>query len=140
MEPQIPVSQAMSLLRRQRHSLLNHLQVVSGWLQLGQPDRARRYLDVLAQRLEAESEALRAAPPALGLAMLELNLRAETYGATIEWRWQASPELADPGALSRAVEEALEAVARLSEGARRLVVDLGPEGVAVHTPSGGNEG
>ena len=137
-------SEALVLLRRQRHSLINHLQVVSGWLQLDRPERARQYLEAVAARIAAEADATRQFPPALALVALVLSLDAETYGVAIEWDTTAQPVSPIEGealaALQAQVTAAVAAACDLPEGARRVQVRLGTGGFAVHTPSDQGEG
>lgn len=82
----IPESEALAWLRMQRHSFLNHLQVIGGWLQLKQADRAAAYVAKVADTMAAEREALAAVPPALSVALLTVFLHAELHGvnATIQ--------------------------------------------------------
>jgi hypothetical protein len=135
--------EALALLRRQRHSLINHLQVVSGWLQLDRADRARQYLEAVAARIATEADSTRQFPPALALVALALSLDAETYG--VEIIWQASEPLAALdasllSALEAQVSAAVQAASAAPEAARRIQVRLGPGGIAVHTPSDKGEG
>lgn len=74
-----------ALLRGQRHSFLNHLQVISGWLQLGNIPRAQQYLISVAARLEAQGTIGRAEPPELALVLLQVAHVAETYNVGLEW-------------------------------------------------------
>ncbi|HYG59558.1 MAG TPA: Spo0B domain-containing protein [Symbiobacteriaceae bacterium] len=130
MDDQLSAKRAMNLVRRQRHSFLNHLQVISGWLQLGQPERARRYLDTIAGRMSAESEVIRRAPAALGHLMLELGLVAETHGVELEWRLSEAPAC-DLENIRQAVMQALPASTAPPEAAR-LVVLVTAGGASVH--------
>lgn len=123
---------SLQLLRRQRHSFLNHLQVISGWLQLEKPERARQYLENVAARMTGESDVLRQASPGLALLMLELGLEAETHGAHLDWRMAGpGPVLADEqlDCLREAVLAALQTVA---PGAG-LAIDLTVDGFSVHS-------
>lgn len=137
-----PVAQAVSLLRSQRHSIMNHLQVVSGWLQLQRPDRAAQYIDMLAARLAADAEVLRQVPPETGLLVLDFALEAETYGVTLDWQVHSpisAPDAAAP--LKAELSAALKAAATAPEPRRRISVTLGPEStVTVHTPTSAGEG
>ncbi len=75
----------LDLLRFQRHSFLNHLQVISGWIQLGKLDRARDYLQEVATRLEAQGELSLVQPPDLVLVLLQVAHLAETYDVEVLW-------------------------------------------------------
>ncbi|MDB4896799.1 MAG: Signal transduction histidine kinase regulating citrate/malate metabolism [Firmicutes bacterium] len=135
--------EALELLRRQRHSLINHLQVVSGWLQLDRADRARQYLESVAARIAVEADSTRQFPPALALVALALSLDAETYGVAISWQ-ASEPVAALEGsqlvALEAQVSAAVQAASSAPEGARKVEVRIGPGGIAVHTPSDKGEG
>lgn len=135
--------EALALLRRQRHSLINHLQVVSGWLQLDRADRARAYLEAVAARIAAEADSTRQFPPALALVALALALDAETYGVEICWQASAPVAALDGSRLAAfeaQVSAAVQAASALPVGARRVEVRLGPDGFAVHTPSDKGKG
>jgi hypothetical protein len=143
---QVTAGQALEMLRRQRHSFLNQLQVISGWLQLGSPERALRYLEQVAGRMAHESEVLRQVPPTVGLAVLQLGLEAEVHGIQLQWQvdgWDGEPARVD--ALVERVRAVIRALA--TEGAegqrpeeKRIMIRLGPEGLTVHTPPAAGEG
>lgn len=139
METDLSVARAMALLRRQRHSFLNHLQVISGWLQLERPERARQYLDTIAAELATQTEVIRQLPAAAGIMVMELEQEAESYGVRIHWQ-VAEPLAADPvadwliGSRSEVIA-ALAAAATLGEGERHLVVTISAHGLVVHTPT-----
>ena len=138
MEEKVSAARAMHLVRRQRHSFLNHLQVISGWLQLDRPDRARQYLETIAAHMSAESQALKQATAPLGLLMLELDLEAETHGVHLEWRVGGAAEsLTDSAAadLHQAVLAGLKTSSMQVSDDRRITVHLTADGFAVHTPS-----
>lgn len=144
MEREVPASVAIDLIRRQRHSFLNHLQVISGWLQLNRPEKSRQYLEQVVSRMAGESEPLKALPPELGLVSLELSLEAETYGVRLDW---VVPGGFEPGAtpspqeIRAQVSGAIRSAATLAEAERHLTISLAPEGVvSVHTPSDKGEG
>ncbi|MFZ5816381.1 MAG: Spo0B domain-containing protein [Bacillota bacterium] len=130
----------LELLRAQRHSFLNHLQVISGWLQLERSDRAAQYIRRVAAQLEAEGQVLRRVDSVeAGLFILEVSLLAEPYGVALEWRLTGG---GNPGGLDEArprIVQALEEAARLPEPQRRLMIHLG-ESVTVHRPLATGEG
>ncbi|HYF91395.1 MAG TPA: Spo0B domain-containing protein [Symbiobacteriaceae bacterium] len=138
MSDEISVTQALNLLRRQRHSFLNHLQVIYGWLQLDRPERARAYLDAVASGMAAESDALRQAAAPLGLLMLELGLEAETHGLRLEWRLSGANAALPDAQQAELRRQVQAAMAQAAAGA--VVVDLSADGFSVHTPSGKGEG
>lgn len=141
MERVNPVEQSLAVLQRQRHSFLNHLQVISGWLQLGQPERARTYLDRLAERLTGDGQAVRSLPPEYGLLVADLNLEAETHGVLVQWQvCGIAQEHPDPAPLRAKVVAALEAASLQPEPRRQLRVCIGPEGFSIHTAPEAGEG
>jgi hypothetical protein len=85
-EGNVPADWTLALVRGQRHNLLNHLQVVSGWLQLKQPDRAMEQLTQLIGRLTTEMEATRGVAPEVAVHMLNVMLDAELNGVTLRWQ------------------------------------------------------
>lgn len=140
METRIPAEQAMALLRGQRHSFLNHLQVISGWLQLDRPERARHYLEMVAARVSAEADLMRSLPPSMAVWVVHLLLEAETNGVQLEW------QLSD---LSRPIHEEwwrwlgdeVKAAALWPEEHRKFVVTQGADGsLMIHTPARQGEG
>lgn len=104
------------ILRNQRHSFMNHLQVISGWLQLNKPERAYEYLDQVAARIEAEGNILRLGSPSVALSVLSTSALAESHGVRIEHHLQGA-ERADDPALLENLGDLLAAV--LPEVARR---------------------
>jgi hypothetical protein len=129
-------TQAMMLLRKQRHSFMNHLQVISGWLQLERPERAREYLEAVALRLTADADATSNFPPGLGLVAAGLALEAETYGVLLDWCSVGSAAALGHFALEALrtrVLEALQAASLQPESARRVEVRFSPDGYSVHT-------
>lgn len=141
MERVSPTDQSLALLQRQRHSFLNHLQVISGWLQLGQPDRARTYLDRLAERLAGDGQAVRSLSAEYGLLIADLNLEAEAHGVLVEWQvCGTAPEHTDPAPTRAKVIAALEAASLQPESRRQIRVCIGPTGFSIHTAPEAGEG
>lgn len=139
MSRQITGAEALHLLRRQRHSFLNHLQVISGWLQLGRSERAQQYLETVAARMTGESDVLRQAPAAMSLLVLELGLEAETHGVQLDWQLGGGP--APVVADEQLADLRQQVLGQLSAGTEgRLVIRLAEGGFSVHTPSGKGEG
>lgn len=73
------------LMRRQRHRFYNHMQVISGWLELNRPDRASDYLDQLMRQSQAMSSWLRSAPAWAQAAAWYLDAMAEASGIVLIW-------------------------------------------------------
>ncbi len=76
--------QAVSLLRNRRHAYLNHLQVISGWLQLGNLDRAIASLEQALEGMERENRFIRAADPSLVALILAKEEKARSRGLELE--------------------------------------------------------
>ena len=77
--------QMVELLRRVRHDFANHLQVIGGYLELGQPERVKGYLrtvmeDIGAERIVFESQSGQAA-----LYFYEQILMAYDMGITLRY-------------------------------------------------------
>lgn len=131
---------ALALARGQRHSFMNHLQVISGWLQLGKAERATEYIARMAARMEAESQVLqRIEHPEVGLFVVAAGLDAEPYGASLEWRLTGPVDLAGLDPARDLIQAELQRAARQPEGQRRLIITLGTP-ITVHTPSVQGEG
>ncbi len=84
-------TEVLALAAAYRHALLNHLQVLSGWLQLGQPQRAADHLDMLIDVTLGETRLVRAARPHAAEVLLLRRGFAEAHG--IEVRFEAGEEL-----------------------------------------------
>ncbi|MHB0884987.1 MAG: Spo0B domain-containing protein [Bacillota bacterium] len=76
-------SRSVALLRSRRHAFLNHLQVISGWLQLGNVDRATSYIDRVLRDMEPEGRFIRAADPALVAFLLAKAEQARSRGVDL---------------------------------------------------------
>jgi hypothetical protein len=144
MELQLTAAEAARLLRRQRHSFLNHLQVISGWLQLDKPERAKRYVEEVARHAAAEGELLGQLSPELALLVAALLLEAETYGVEIIWQAEPGGYAIDAAVLAKlqgAAAAAFQALAALPENERRLCIGFGPGNQFwVHRPEAPSEG
>lgn len=78
-------AELVEALRHQRHRFQNHLQVISGWLQLGKPERASAYLATLRQSREQESQLYALADWRLLARLLEKHALAEANGVPLTW-------------------------------------------------------
>ncbi|MGI6487393.1 MAG: Spo0B domain-containing protein [Syntrophothermaceae bacterium] len=76
----------IQLLRRQRHEFLNRIQVVSGYLQLGYPARAGKYLQELAADMELDRELLVGFAPEVSLLLFAHRLQGREIGILIKFR------------------------------------------------------
>ena len=73
------------LLRRVRHDYGNHLQVISGYLQMGMMDRVKDYVDEVARELMEERTVFQAAEPEAALYFYEQILAARDMGIIIRY-------------------------------------------------------
>lgn len=139
-----PAQEALEMLRNQRHSFLNQLQVIAGWLQMGRPERAHQFVGQLTARFAAEGAVLRQVSEPLGLMVIAINLEAESFGVQVEWQVAGEPDPPDEEAASRRraeVAAALKAASRLPEPSRRIAILLGPgDSFQVHTPGSAGAG
>lgn len=78
-------AQAVEIIRRYRHRYANHLQVISGWLQLGQYERADKYL--MDHALASVHPGIfRGLPLRWTYQMIALDAYAESLGNMILWQ------------------------------------------------------
>lgn len=95
--------QMVDLLRRVRHDFANHLQVIGGYLELGQPERVKQYLrkvmeDIGAERIVFENQSGQAA-----LYFYEQILMAYDMGITLCYEdidvgdWEILKASGEPG-------------------------------------------
>lgn len=70
----------LALAASYRHAIMNHLQVVLGWLQLGQPEKAERYIRILEKGLLGETRLVRSALPEVAATLILRRGRAEGCG------------------------------------------------------------
>lgn len=75
----------VDMLGRQRHRLYNHLQVLSGWLELGRPDRAQIYLQSLMGDSAAVGDWIRQLPAWIQLLCWYIDSLAEARGIPLRW-------------------------------------------------------
>lgn len=136
--------QALGLIRSMRHSFMNHLQVISGWIQLNRPERAMEYLDSISAKMAGESEAIRSLSPGMAMALLEVAMEAESYDIGVEFRVSQpvglyGDERVDEFRLR--ARAATQAVAAQSEPLRRLTIIFGPgDHFRLHTSALTGEG
>ncbi|HEY3314045.1 MAG TPA: Spo0B domain-containing protein [Bacillota bacterium] len=98
----------IALLRNRRHAFLNHLQVISGWLQLGNSARAGAYIDQVLQNMEKENRFIRAADPSLVAFLLTKEESARSRGLELEPSIEAG--LAAAEEVAATIQPALEPV------------------------------
>lgn len=76
----------LNLAAAYRHGILNHLQVISGWLQLGQPERAAEHLRVLEEGMLGETRLVHGVLPRVASVLLVRRGSAENYGIELNFR------------------------------------------------------
>jgi hypothetical protein len=70
----------MSLLRRQRHDFLNHLQIISALAQLNKTERILEYIEQANRELDRERRLTALLPAEAGLVLLEWSHQLEENG------------------------------------------------------------
>ncbi len=75
----------VDLLRRVRHDFANHLQVISGYLQLGQPEQVQDYLRTILEDLAAERIVFQSLPGAASLYLYDQLLKACDKGIALRF-------------------------------------------------------
>ena len=132
-------------LRAQRHDFLNHLQVVYSLMEMEEYGEANRYIEKIYGRITAVSRVLKTASAPIN-ALLQVKLAAcekagvqVTLNITSTWK-----ELPISGwemckVLSNLIDNAIDAMAELPEGARKLTITL-TENLKEYTFSVANTG
>lgn len=72
----------LELLGRQRHDWMNHIQVISGYVSVGQERRIPPYLQQVVDRLQEERTTVQVHPPVLAYALVTLPHEFP------EWHWE----------------------------------------------------
>lgn len=78
-------AQAVLLARLLRHSFLNDLQIITGWLQLGNAGRASAQAEQVRDRLVREGQLMRIKPAGLIMALLNRGVWAEANGVRMTY-------------------------------------------------------
>lgn len=78
-------AEVIELVRQVRHDYLNHFQVVSGYLELGMPERAQAYINIINADSGRERELLSMQPAALALVLYQLYLHWRLQGIILEF-------------------------------------------------------
>lgn len=76
----------VSLLRRIRHDFGNHLQVLSGYLELQQPEKAEKYINKLIVFMRMERSLFETTDGETTLYLYEQLLLARDCGLTLEFK------------------------------------------------------
>src|SRR5579875_1892055 len=75
---------AADLLAYERHRVNNHMQVLGGWVSLGRLEKAREYLERIAEAERTRSAVLQALPAWAQVDLVALWELAERAGVTLE--------------------------------------------------------
>jgi len=103
----------VGLLRRMKHDLANHLQVLNGYLQLGQPDEAQDYLHSVIEGLDAERMILRSLPAPACLYFYDQLLKANDLGIGLRFEdidlesWELLKDRREPAASLEIIRQEL---------------------------------
>lgn len=73
----------LDILRVQRHDFMNHLQVISGLLQLNHPQRALEYTYEVAEELKKASVISKISSAEIAMAILRADLNAHKLGVCL---------------------------------------------------------
>ncbi|MBX5466833.1 MAG: hypothetical protein K6U14_04965 [Firmicutes bacterium] len=87
------VFEAVAWARRLRHRTANQLQVVAGWLELGQAGRAEAALAGVNRCLAEETGRWSGLDPLRAYVLLEVEHWAEARGVRCRWEGRLGPEL-----------------------------------------------
>ncbi|AKX93313.1 signal transduction histidine kinase [Moorella thermoacetica] len=119
----------ISLLRWQRHDFLNHLQVISGYLQLKKNDRALAYLRQVIDQLEQIGRIMHLQEPALALTALARIEGAVARGISLEMKISTRMEklALEPGTARALWEAAWDLALALAGDGNTLRVELTSE-------------
>jgi len=74
----------LEIIQVQRHDFLNHLQVISGLLQLNKVDKAREYISQVGLEIAHASKTSRVKMPEVSLALLYCLNEAAKYQVEVE--------------------------------------------------------
>lgn len=116
--------------RNQRHGFMNHLQVISGWLQLSKPERAQEYINSIRRKREQELQIFRVANWELITQLIARSSAAEASEIEIVWkvdshlRW-ASQEMIEW--INQAFDKAFGRLVQI-EGPRQIEASFSDEG------------
>lgn len=93
----------VDLLRRIRHDFANHLQVVSGYLDMGRPEKAKQYLAEVIEGMAAEKVVFKLLPEQAALYLYEQLILAQDSGIILRYEdldlksWEILKAKGEPG-------------------------------------------
>ncbi|WP_366924099.1 Spo0B domain-containing protein [Metallumcola ferriviriculae] len=111
--------QSLTLLRGQKHDFLNHLQVISGLIQLGKSDQALNYIKTSITEINRDGSVAKLADSRMALFMVLLQREAKDKGVPLDIKVAESGAHLIPTATSAGAVRALagEIIATLSTSA-----------------------
>jgi len=78
------MKELIEVLRVQKHDFLNHLQVISGYLQLNKTERAKDYIQQVSQEIYQSGMITKLRIPEVALNLLILKNEAVQYGVILD--------------------------------------------------------
>jgi sensor histidine kinase regulating citrate/malate metabolism len=82
----VDADKTVQLLRKMRHEFGNHLQVLSGYLELQQPEKVKEYVNKLILAMRAERKIFEATEGEVTVYLYEQLLSARDAGLTMEYK------------------------------------------------------
>ncbi len=142
----VEVNGLLEVFQVQRHDFLNHLQVISGLLQLNKGERVRDYIQQVSKEYEMLSRITRIKSPEIKAVLLIANNEATKYQVQFQYDIQSTLEsLTVPGevvsySLNQCINHALKFLAppevsdrrlklSINEGEKKITIKLGFPGV-----------
>ena len=117
---------AVELLRLQKHDFLNHMQLVSGFLQLGNLEKAKYFLQKASHEIETSGTIMGLAHPALSINLLLRVHNAYKRGVTVALSTGTDLKLLTPDSpfkqLVDQVFSAIEEVYSLEPGQHKVQI------------------
>ena len=127
------MSQFNNTLRAQRHDFLNHLQVVYSLIEMEEYQEANDYIEQVYGRITAVGRVVKTANPAVNALLLVKTAACEKSGVQVDMaitsKWEllenTMPDWEMCKVLSNLIDNAIDAMATLPAGKRRLTIELG---------------
>lgn len=133
-EDVVSAKEAMEVLRLQKHDFLNYMQIINGYLQLGNTEKALGYVKKATVKIEESGAVMNSAPPALGIKLLLGVHNAYKRGLEIELSSTAGLRGLDPNdGILESVDIIFRALEEMfSEGCmeKQVEIDFVEEGPA----------
>ena len=81
----------LEIIRMQRHDFLNHIQVISGYLQLNRIEQAEQYIGEAVAQIKRIGEIIHLKPPEVAAALLAARNQAAKCGVEIDLQIEGNP-------------------------------------------------